>query len=320
MNAPRAAVIANPVKVDVPILRAALRTVEQDLGWEPSLLLETTVDEDADVRAREALASDVDLVVAAGGDGTVRLVAGELHGQEVPLGIVPAGTGNLLARNLRIDPTLSLTERLHIAFAGKDRRVDLGRAVVERPDGTKERFPFAVLAGVGVDAGMIEHTDDKLKARIGWPAYFGGMFRALAGGPTFRARFRVDGGRTYGVRAAGFMVGNCGMLQGGMRLLPDAEIDDGILDTLVLRPSGPLGWLEVFAGIVTGALTRVAPTHIRSRLRGLVRALNYLRSTDVVLRIDSHPEPFEVDGDAVGEIIAAHITVHAGAVTVRVPR
>ena len=272
------------------------------------------------MRRPAALDAGVDLVVAAGGDGTVRLVAGELAGTGIPLGIVPAGTGNLLARNLGIDPAAPLESQLADALAAPVREIDLGWAEVERPDRRHERHPFAVIAGIGIDAGMIEHTDEELKARIGWLAYLEGIARTLAGGPTFRARFRLGLGRTFGTRAAGLLVGNCGALQGGVVLLPEAEIDDGRLDVLVMRPSGLTGWLEVLSGVIAGSVFRRTAIRAARRAHGQNRRISYAQTETAVLRVDSSPELFEIDGDLLGEIVAARFTVDAGALAVRAPR
>lgn len=312
--------IANPAKIDLAALRRALTQAERDHGWAASEIVETTPDDDCPLD----LSSRPDLVVAAGGDGTIRLSAGRLSGTGVPLGIIAAGTGNLLARNLGIDPTAPLERSLDIAFGGRDRALDFGVATVERPGGETERLPFAVIAGIGLDAGMIERTDEALKARIGWIAYLSGIARTMRGGGAFRARYRLGGGRTFGVRAAGLMVGNCGVLQAGFVLMPDAEPDDGLLDLLVLRPRGPLGWPEVLAGLVAGSLSRRAPSRLaRKRHRAVhdaVRTLTYVQGESVVFRVDSKPEPFQVDGDAVGEIVAARVDLEPGALLVRVPR
>ena len=181
-----------------------------------------------------------------------------------------------------------------------------------------------MLAGIGVDAGMIAHTDDSLKKRFGWIAYLSGMVRTMRGGPTFRARYRLETGRTFGARAAGLMVGNCGALQAGFVLLPDAEPDDGLLDLLVLRAKGPVGWLEVLTGLIAGSLSRSAATRLARRhhraVHHAVRTLTYVQSASVTFRVDSHPEPFEVDGDGMGDVVAAQVTLQPGAVLVRAPR
>ncbi|HEY1106790.1 MAG TPA: acylglycerol kinase family protein, partial [Agromyces sp.] len=99
---PRAAIISNPTKSGVDALRAAVERAEERQGFAPSLWIDTAEDDPGKGMAREAVEKGVDLVVAAGGDGTVRSVAAGLRGTGVPLGNVPLGTGNHFARNLDI--------------------------------------------------------------------------------------------------------------------------------------------------------------------------------------------------------------------------
>ncbi|KAB1645001.1 diacylglycerol/lipid kinase family protein [Gulosibacter chungangensis] len=322
---PRAAVIANPSKVDLGRLRRSLPKYEQVYGWDSSLILETTPEDVGHGQTREALAAGVDLVIVVGGDGTVRVAVEQLAGTGIPLGIVPAGTGNLLARNLGLD-AFSFARALHVAFNGHDRHIDLGQAEVERPEGEHETFVFAVISGIGVDAGMITHTDDDLKQRIGWPAYIGGILKWMIGSGAFNIRYRVGAGRTWGSRASSVMVGNCGLLTGGVRLIPDAELDDGKLDMVIMRPRGPMGWAAVGAGVIArGVAKQFRAISRRFKVRGplgprKLRVLSYYQDPELTFRIDSTPEPFQIDGDAVGEIVAARVTVLPESLTVRVAR
>lgn len=317
---PRAAVIANPTKIDLETLSAALALVEEKHGWEKSLVIETSPEDAGAGQTRKALDAGVDLVIAAGGDGTVRVTVAELAGSDVAFGIIPAGTGNLLARNLNLE-ALTLAQALDVAFAGRDRRIDLAKASVERPGGRQESYVFAVIAGIGIDAGMIANTDDDLKKKIGWPAYIGGIAKWMIGSGAFRTRYRVGAGRTWGSRASTVMVGNCGLLTGGIRLLPDAKLDDGVLDMIIMRPGGPIGWAMVGAGVIArGVAKQFRASGRRPREAGerKMRVLSYYQNAYFTFRVDSKPEPFELDGDAAGEIVAAHISVMADALTVRV--
>ena len=104
----RAALIVNPTKTDVHDLASTADAICRFEGWSPPLVLETTVDDSGEGAATRALDEGVDVVIAAGGDGTIRAVASALAGTSTPMGIVPLGTGNLLARN--IDLVLDKTE------------------------------------------------------------------------------------------------------------------------------------------------------------------------------------------------------------------
>jgi diacylglycerol kinase (ATP) len=155
------AVVINPSKFsDTSEAKAAVTLVARNSGWNDPLWFETSKEDSGTAAAQAALDSGVDLVCAMGGDGTVRAVAGVLRGTAVPFGLLPSGTGNLLARNLGI-PLGSLIDETEIALLGQDRAIDVGTATF---DGGAERI-FLVMGGVGLDAEIMDKTDDELKKR-----------------------------------------------------------------------------------------------------------------------------------------------------------
>jgi len=319
----RAAVVYNPVKVDGDRLRAAVAASESAAGWAKSLWLETSEADPGVGQAREALRAGADVVIAAGGDGTVRAVAEGLQNTGVALSLLPSGTGNLLARNLGLDVNSShLETSVDTAFTGYDAAIDVGVVEVERPDGELETHSFVVMAGLGLDAKMIANTNPQLKKRVGWLAYVDAIGRSLVDKEVLRIRYRLDGGEERSTRAHTVMVGNCGTLPGNIQLLPDAEIDDGLFDIVALRPEGFGGWARVWVGIVweNGVLRR---SHAGRKLLDLrqrpVRALRYLRGRRIEGRLDK-PQEFELDGDEFGEVVAFRAHVDPAALIVRMPR
>src|SRR4051812_5706591 len=162
---PRAAVVVNPTKVSDTFHSLLVERLAA-AGWAEPLWLETSEEDPGHGMTREALAADVDLVIGAGGDGTVRIVAGELAGSRVPMGVVAAGTANLLARNL--DLPLTEPEALDVALALHTRDIDLIELTVD--GSTQQRY--AVMAGVGVDAMIMDEVNPDLKATVGPAAYF----------------------------------------------------------------------------------------------------------------------------------------------------
>lgn len=316
----RAAIVVNPVKTDPERLREALAAAERRHGWEDTLWLETTEDDPGTGQTRQALEQGVDVVIAAGGDGTVRTVAEELRGGDTALALLPSGTGNLLARNLSL--TLDDVEHaLDTAFDGADRAIDVGLAELrDGRDGT-ERRAFLVMAGLGIDAKMIAETDDDLKAKAGWIAYVEAMGRVLRDKNVLRVRYQLDGGRPHTLRAHTVIVGNCGSLQADILLLPDAAVDDGILDIVVLRPESILGWARIVVKIFweNGVLRRTSVGRRLMRDDREVHAMNYLKGKEFVLT-SSRPEQVELDGDLFGEVSSMRVRVDPGALRVRVPR
>jgi diacylglycerol kinase family enzyme len=315
-----AAIVYNPIKVDLERLRDAVAAAESREGWRKSLWLETTEAEPGAEQARRAVAEGVDVVLAAGGDGTVRAVAEGLRGTGVALALLPAGTGNLLARNLDMILT-HMADSVELAFAGRDRRIDVGVVELDRPDGSVQEHSFLVMAGFGLDAKMIANANPRLKKRVGWLAYVDAIARSLRDTEKVRMHIRIDDGdeRSWSVHT--LIAGNCGALPGNVLLLPDAEIDDGELDVVTLRPEGLAGWVQIWAKITweNGVLRRSGS--VGRKLAGMareVRALRYLRARQLDVRIEK-PEEFELDGDPFGEVVGFRLRVDPGALTVRVP-
>jgi len=174
---------------------------------------------------------------------------------------------------------------------------------------------------VGIDARMIAATDEDLKERHGWLAYVKAIGTVLRDKNQLRVRYQLDGERTHSARAHSVLIGNCGSLPANILLLPEAAVDDGELDIVVLRPEGFLGWLQIVVKIFweNGVLRR---TTVGRRVMGAdkaVRAMNYLKGSRFVMRL-SRPEEVELDGDLFGRASALRTWVEAGGLTVKVPR
>ena len=239
MTGPRSAVVVNPVKVpDMDLLR---RTITEGLtraGWPEPMWLETTPEDSGRGQAEKAVKDGAELVFVSGGDGTVMAVVTALAGTDVALAVLPAGTGNLLAANLGLsaDPAVGV----EVALEGGRRRIDVG-VVGEQC--------FAVMAGMGFDAKMLEGTSETAKKHIGWIAYVGGALKHLRDRP-MRVRISLDGRPPLSRRPRTVIVGNVGRLQGGVRLLSEADPADGRLDVAILSPNtlahwAALGWAVV---------------------------------------------------------------------------
>jgi YegS/Rv2252/BmrU family lipid kinase len=239
------AVILNPIKIDdVGQFRALVEALATDAGFATVVWWETTVDDTGYGMAHEAAVSGSDLVIAIGGDGTVRAVCEELAGTGIPVGIVPAGTGNLLARNL--DIPLYLRSAVDVALNGQDRAIDM----VEVSGDKMEDATFLVMAGLGFDAAIMEGVNEGFKAKVGWLAYVWSGLKALMF-PAVRVEVSVDGGPFTKHRARTLVIGNVGFLQAGMPLIPDAAIDDGQLDVVLLYPRRFLSWLPLAFRVMT---------------------------------------------------------------------
>ena len=297
-SARRAAIIVNPTKFnDLDALRGQVTDGCLSAGWAEPRWLETTADDPGKGQAREALDAGVDLVCPLGGDGTVRAVAQALVHTGVPLGLLPGGTGNLLARNLEL-PVTDLDEALKVALTGTDRTIDVGQV---RFDDTDEQV-FLVMAGFGFDAAMMADAPEKLKAKVGWLAYAVSGIKHL-NGSRVKVRIKADDGASYERRVQTVLVGNCGTLTGGIALLPEAKVDDGWLDAVTLSPDGVVGWATVAA--------RVLAKHGHPRIE-------YTRCRELRVAAE-RPQEGQLDGDTVGQVRGMRTRVDPGALVVRVP-
>ena len=149
--------IFNPVKVS-PEFRERMSDALTKQSWTDPLWLETSEEDPGQGRAGEALAAGVDRVIVAGGDGTVRAVADGLAGSAVPLGIVPAGTANLLNYNLGLPRDEA--GAIEVAVAGDTATIDLIKITIDDRDPEH----FAVMAGAGLDAMIMDEVSSDLKS------------------------------------------------------------------------------------------------------------------------------------------------------------
>jgi diacylglycerol kinase (ATP) len=294
---PLPAVVVNPTKVDGDA-RDRIAAVCTDLGWSEPLWLETTVDDPGTGQARAAVDKGADVVLACGGDGTVRAVAQALAGTGVAMGLVPQGTGNLLAKTL--GTPLELVPAVRVALTGDDRAIDVGRV---RVDGGEEEHVFLVMAGTGFDAAIMENTPEGLKSRVGPLAYVVSGLRAMRGRRT-RVTLTFDDGEPLRRGTRTVLVGNSGTLLGGLVLMPAATIDDGLLDIVNLAPKGLAGWVAVAARVAS------------RRRRGHERVEHWQAGT-IVIEADE-PQPSQIDGDPIGDAAELRMRVDRGALVVRV--
>lgn len=307
----RLAVVFNPIKIgDNAVFRDQVRTAATAAGWRTPSFFETTVEDPGTSMSHQALETGVDMVLVAGGDGTVRVVCAELARTGVAIGVVPLGTGNLLARNLGIP--LHTGDAIDVALNGQDRAVDI--ATFRGPDtpGNDDTDDepnvtdtvFNVMAGLGLDAAIMTGAPDDLKARMGWLAYVLSALRQLRY-PAVKVEISVDDGPFEKHRVRTVVVGNVGQLQAGIPLLPDARIDDGMLDVVVIAPPGALSWLRLVVRVLT-------------RRRRTDEKLARLTGRKVVVRAE-RPTPRQLDGDPIGEGTEFTAEVQPGVLLIRVP-
>ena len=300
----RVALVIHPGKLNAALARDRVEMACAEAGWDPPLVFETTVSEPGYDQANRALQEGADVVIAAGGDGTVRAVARALAHQQAALGLLPLGTGNLLARNLGI-PVSDLTAGVLCALHGEGRRIDMGRIELhDARTGSRAEQVFLVMGGVGLDAVVVAATSDVLKEKLGWLAYSEAGFRSLPGRRQ-RVSISLDGQPSQSRKVHSVLFANCGRLPGGIELIPDSTIDDGYLDVVVMSPRSIVGWIWMGTKIVF-------------RPRSVIPVINYYQARRVTVTV-ADPTETQLDGDLAGAVTSLDASIDTGALLVRSP-
>lgn len=311
------AFIINPSKPHAREIAEHIRQFCAAHGIARPLFIDTQLDKDGSVCAREAIDAGADVIVACGGDGTVRTVASGVAGSGKTMGIVPIGTANLFCRNVGI-PINNIDEALQIVISDGTRPIDMGTMRLLDSDAPAREHDFLLISGIGFDGTMIESTNPTLKKSIGWMAYFFGAVGHLhekksSGAITIE---KADGTRVSSadVTFRTFLIGNCGKIP-LVSLMPEADISDGLLDfELMDTTSGLFGWSDLASDVIYQTVRGHAggdPTAPNST----IKALQGVRAE---LRLD-RPAIAEVDGDILGESAHIEVTVKKHAVNVRMP-
>ncbi len=251
----------------------ALTTLLREAGYAD--LAFTSAPMEAEALARRAVEEGTEVILVAGGDGTLNEVVNGMAGSKARLGILPAGCRNVLAREIGIPADFE--EAMGLIVAGKTRRIDLGRA--------NQRY-FAVMIGIGFDAAAVREAENNLrhlkKILRGYAYHLAGLRTIL--------RFRVDsfpveidGAETLSGCAA--VVANGHFYGGSHELVPGARIDDGVLDLCLFEKGGRLDYVRYFLGVLAGRHQGYPDVTIR-RVTGV--------------KIATAGLPIHVDGDFVG--------------------
>ncbi len=315
----RVAVIYYPGKIDRRKLSAAVNLTVLPLGWEPTLWLPTSAEETGGAQVLRAIAQNATHILIGGGDGTIREVIEALTlndlGDRVTLGILPAGTGNVLARNLGIDLG-NLNLAVKRGLTGNRHPIDLGLARIIHDDESRAERVFSVMAGVGLDAKIMQKTDPKLKRAIGWVAYIEGGLRAL---PTLfeTMQVSVDSREPRKLKVVSLIIGNAGWLPGKITLMPDANLDDGLLDVAAVGPRRFWNWIDFW-----GRVTWLQALRENRQLRHLIDATADVRTLENLtgrkIRVTpDRPVFIQLDGDPMGMVLEVEFEVQPRAVTMR---
>ncbi len=276
----RALIITNPAaaRTEELSIRAVVETLRRG-GWSVELRA-TGGPGDARRFAAEAVEERLDVVGVFGGDGTTMQAAAALVGSAAQLGVIPGGTGNLLAGNLRIptDPVRAARAMLR----SRAMSLDLGR--MQRADGPHY---FAVACGAGYDARVMAETTTSEKHRWRFAAYIATTLRLLPELRSTRHLITVDGAE-YEADAALVLVANCGeIIPPLIRLRRGISPDDGLLDVVVIRADGAVDTVRALWELMRGG---------REGRPGLV---GYARGRVITVHAEE-VQPVELDGEPHG--------------------
>jgi diacylglycerol kinase (ATP) len=270
-----------------------LRRELERQGVEDPLWIEVPKSRFAPKQVKRALNEGAELLFVWGGDGTVQRCIDAMAESDAALAILPAGTANLLATNLGIPQDIE--QAVSIGLRGEPRKLDVGRFNGER---------FAVMAGAGFDASMIQQADG-LKDRLGRVAYVWSGSENLRAKP-FKAKIDVDGAPWYKGEASCILVGNVGRLFGGIDVFEDARPDDGRLEVGVVNADGITDWVRTLARTAVGQAER-SP---------LVQATS---ATKIKVKLN-RKVLYEVDGGDREKVKSFTIKVQPAAITICLPK
>lgn len=269
-------IICNPAARNASIKKVGLAlSYLRGKGYRTELLL-TAKRGHATQLARDSLGYGPDMIVAAGGDGTINEVVNGMVGSAVPLSVLPLGTTNVLARELNI--SCDLYSALGVAVSGIPRSVSLGR--IESPHSSYSRY-FCLMAGIGFDGKTVYDLKTGFKRFSGKAAYvFGGLRNVLFYSPEI-LRIRIGGSEYEGTNV---IIGKASKYGGEFKVTPDASLTEAFLYTCIFKGDKRRELLRYVLGVLRGK-------HLRDK------DVVYIKSTDVEISGTAH---IQIDGDYLG--------------------
>ena len=270
-----------------------LRKVLTEFGVEDPLWFEVAKSKQVPEVAREAVKRGAGVVFVWGGDGSVQRCIDALAGSEVPIAILPAGTGNLLARNLEVP--IDLVEAVKIGLHGERRAIDTGTVNGEH---------FSIMAGAGLDALAMKDADKGLKDRVGRVAYLWTGARNLKSSPV-RCTVDVEGRRFFKGKMTCILLGNLSQVMAGIEVFADSSPEDGILEVGVVNAKSRTQWMRTLGRVVAGRADK-SPFVVTTR--GKKIDIRFDRAT-----------AYELDGSARKPAKKLRVRVDSRSVTLCVP-
>ncbi|MBK9715432.1 MAG: diacylglycerol kinase family lipid kinase [Kouleothrix sp.] len=273
----RALIVFNPIAGQAVTFEQDMRAVQdiwREQGWQVDLQ-PTAGPGDGTRIAREAAAQGYDIVVAAGGDGTVNEVVNGLVHTQTALAALPVGTVNVWVRELGLP--LQPRAAAEALLRAQVRAIDVGQA--------GDRY-FLLMCGVGFDAAVTAEVRADEKRRLGIFAYFLSAFHVIGRFRGIPARIVVDG-KTVRSRVLMVVLGNSQLYGGVVKITARASLDDGLLDVCIIKGSSL--WSAPFRLL-----------SILTQRYNLDPKIEYHRAHEVKI-LTRRPLPVQVDGDHIGQ-------------------
>lgn len=330
-------VVYNPMKIpDLQAFRKRISDAAKQYGAAEPVWLETTPESPGTALALKAVSEGATIVIAAGGDGTIRETAAGLAHSNVDLAVLPEGTANLYASNIGL-PNNDPEECLKVAFTGRSHKADLCWMKLIDPDASsiptnvvpngltmqdskldstvrpaKDEYAFLVIGGMGIDATIMSTTSSRLKDKIGWWAYFWAGIKSV-GTRRLHAQVKLgDESQPTSIVARTVLFANCGSVGHNLVLIPQAIPDDGWLEVASIdTKGGVIGWAEVFSR------TQISTLGLKPPGPALTSKLLVRRTRKVEMRTPKLGF-VQIDGDILGKAHGTSVRIDAGALRVRV--
>jgi YegS/Rv2252/BmrU family lipid kinase len=250
----------------------------RSLGVEVELKLTSAPGEATEIAARAARNGSRDVIVA-GGDGTINEAIQGLAGSKARLAIIPRGTANVLARELKLP--LDDEQATLVAAQGNSRRIHLGLATEEK-SGTSRLF--VLMAGIGLDASVVQRVQPRLKKRIGKGAFWLSGLSHLTDWQPTPFTLEIDEQRYIGTFAA---IGKAARYGGDLLITPGARLEEPLFEVCLIETLSRLRYLQLLSYVVRAGMPRNKP------------GVRFVKAASVRATGEA---PVQVDGELIGQL------------------
>lgn len=257
-------------------------------------LAQTTPQKNASYLAERAIKQGIEHIIVCGGDGTImEVVQTVINHPKISIGIVALGTGNLFAKNLNLYS--DLPKMFHVALHGKTTKIDVGVA--------NDTY-FVVMAGIGIDASIMNDATPQIKKKLGFVAYIWASVKNIKKVPG-RYKVVIDNKKTKIYVAKTIITANMGKIQGGIEVVPGAGPTTHELAMGVVKANNFVAWGDIFLNIIRGNVNR--SDHYEM-----------LKGKEFVIECQNGPKPYQCDGNHFDPVDTLKITLLPNALKVKI--